>query len=67
MSDTDARLADILARYESTLDAIDTAAPSAPAADTGERTVLRPADRQRGYRPPTFGSDAQSSARSSST
>lgn len=54
MTDVNKRLADILAEYGDAMSRIERAAPAADVSEThcGE-TILKPADQQRAWRPPT--------------
>jgi hypothetical protein len=55
MTDVNKRLADILAEYGDAMSRIERAAPAADVSETrcGE-TILKPADQQRAWRPPTI-------------
>jgi hypothetical protein len=60
MTDVNKGLADILTEYSNAMSRIERAAPTADVSETpyGE-TILKPADRQRGWRPPTIGDAAK--------
>ncbi|MGE5697537.1 MAG: hypothetical protein ACM4D3_20570 [Candidatus Sericytochromatia bacterium] len=55
MTDVNQRLADILAEYSDTMNRIEGSAPRAETPRTPSGPILKPADQQRAWRPPTFG------------
>ena len=59
MTDVNKRLADILTEYSDAMSRIERVTPTADVSETlhGE-PILKPADQQRGWRPPTIGDAA---------
>ena len=55
MTDVNQRLADILAEYSDKMYRIEGSAPRAETPRTPSGPILKPADQQRAWRPPTFG------------
>lgn len=55
MTDVNLRLADILAEYSDTMSSIERSAPAPDARATPEGPILKPADQQSAWRPPTIG------------